>query len=97
MIISCSGSKLNYGIYCNLSCDYNLPLEGSSTIMCDKDVINGIPKGDWDWRGTDQPYCRGTFLVSSRLSLSVHLHYCHLYGLSVFPYLFNLGAGRAEE
>lgn len=58
MILSCSGSRLNYGASCNLSCDYNLPLEGSSTITCGKNVINGIPIGVWDWGGTVLPYCR---------------------------------------
>ena len=60
MIPDCTDSKYYYGVSCDLSCDYKLPLNGSSSITCNKTMMNGVPVGTWDWGQGLQPQCVGS-------------------------------------
>ena len=60
MRFNCSDTALYYGVACSLSCRYNLPLEGSATISCDKNVTSGVTSGFWKWESAYKPDCKGT-------------------------------------
>ena len=59
LIFNCSDSMYHYGVTCSLSCDLNLPLNGTDTIECTADPSDDDPVGQWDWGPGEKPVCRG--------------------------------------
>ena len=63
MIFNCSNSLNFFGVSCELSCDYNLPLEGVDKITCEKTNVDEVPTGIWQWGSGGKPNCTGTKLL----------------------------------
>lgn len=57
MIFNCSDSLNFFGVSCELSCDYNLPLEGVDKITCEQTNEDGVPTGVWRWGSGGKPNC----------------------------------------